>query len=168
MIFLYAIEGARGFLFFSDPMSEKFRKQSVQYNVPSHPERMWQNLLPAVRDLKSVESFILGKGGPTRLSLTKQKGKCAAALFENDRGKRAVLIVAVSGKEIPRGYWKLRITNWNLARLLGDTLALIVLGIFCFVNRKGLPQTSEELAARFQPVMLKHPVNRFPAPRGQF
>ncbi len=99
MIFLYAIEGVRGFLFYTDPMSQKIRNQSVQYNVPSHPERMWQNLLPAVRDLKSVESFILGKRGPTRLSLTKQKGKCAAALFENDRGKRAVLIVAVSGKE---------------------------------------------------------------------
>ena len=62
--------------------------------------------------------------------------------------------VCASGKEIPQGYWKLRITNWNLARLLGDTLALIALGIFCFVNRKGLPQTSEELAARFHPVML--------------
>ena len=62
--------------------------------------------------------------------------------------------VAASGKEVPRGYWKLRITNWNLARLLGDTLALIILGVFCFVNRKGLPQTSEELAARFQPVLL--------------
>ena len=61
--------------------------------------------------------------------------------------------VSVSGKEIPKGYWKLRLTNWNLARLLGDTLALIALGIFCFVNRKGLPQNMEELAARFQPVM---------------
>ena len=61
--------------------------------------------------------------------------------------------VSASGREIPRGYWKLRTTNWNLARLLGDTLALIALGIFCFVNRKGLPQTAEELAARFQPVM---------------
>ena len=43
--------------------------------------------------------YTLGKRGPTRLSLTKQKGTCAAALFENDRGKKAVLIVAVSGKE---------------------------------------------------------------------
>ena len=99
MIFLYAIEGARGFLFFSDPMTEKIRKQSVQYNAPSHPEQMWQNLLPAVRDLKSVESFILGKQGPTRLQLAEKKGKCAAALFENDKGKKAVLVVAVSGKE---------------------------------------------------------------------
>ena len=99
MIFLYAIEGARGFLFFSDPMSEKIRKQSVQYNAPSHPEQMWQNILPAIRDLKSVESFILGKPGPIKLQLTERKGKCAAALFENDRGKKAVLVVAFSGKE---------------------------------------------------------------------
>lgn len=62
--------------------------------------------------------------------------------------------VSVTGKELPKGYWKLRLTNWNLARLLGDTLALIALGIFCFVNRKGLPQTAEELASRFRPIML--------------
>ena len=99
MIFLYAIEGARGFLFYTDPMGGKIRKQSIQYNAPSHPEQMWQNILPAIRDLKSVESFILGKQGPARLQLTEQKGKCAAALFENDNGKKAVLIVAVSGKE---------------------------------------------------------------------
>ncbi len=61
--------------------------------------------------------------------------------------------VNATGAEVPRGYWKLRVTNWNLARLLGDVLALIALGIFCFVNRKGLPQTAEELASRFQPVM---------------
>ena len=61
--------------------------------------------------------------------------------------------VNASGSEVPRGYWKLRVTNWNLARLLGDVLALIALGVFCFVNRRGLPQTAEELAARFQPVM---------------
>ena len=61
--------------------------------------------------------------------------------------------VSASGAEVPRGYWKLRTTNWNLARLLGDVLSLIALGVFCFVNRKGLPQTTEELAARFQPVM---------------
>ena len=99
MIFLYAIEGARGFLFYTDPMTEKIRKRSIQYNVPSHPEQMWQNILPAVRDLKSVESFILGKQGPVKLQLTEKKGKCSAALFENDNGKKAVLIVAVSGKE---------------------------------------------------------------------
>ena len=61
--------------------------------------------------------------------------------------------VNASGEEVPRGYWKLRTTNWNLARLLGDVLALIALGIFCFMNRKGLPQTAEELAGRFQPVL---------------
>ena len=61
--------------------------------------------------------------------------------------------VSVTGNEVPRGYWKLRMTNWNLARLLGDVMALLALGIFCFVNRKGLPQTADELAARFQPVM---------------
>lgn len=99
MIFLYAIEGVRGFLFYTDPMSERIRKQSVAYNAPAHPEQMWQNILPAVRDLKSVESFILGKQGPVKLPLAEKNGKCSAALFENDIGKKAVLIVAVSGHE---------------------------------------------------------------------
>jgi len=61
--------------------------------------------------------------------------------------------VAAAGGEVPKGYWKLRLTNWNLARLLGDVLSLIALGIFCIVNRKGLPESAAELAARFQPVM---------------
>ena len=99
MIFLYAIEGARGFLFYTDPMTERLRKRSIQYNVPSYPEQMWQNILPAVRDLKSVENFILGKQGPVKLQLTEMKGKCSAALFDDDNGKKTVLIVAVSGKE---------------------------------------------------------------------
>ena len=99
MIFLYAIGGARGFLIFTDPMVEQIRKDSVRYGDPTYPEQMWQNILSAVRDLKSMESFILGKQGPTRLELTQQKGKCAAALFESDSGKKAVLIVAVSGNE---------------------------------------------------------------------
>lgn len=62
--------------------------------------------------------------------------------------------VNASGEKVPRGYWKLRTTNWNLARLLGDILALITLGIFCIANRKGLPETAEELAARFQPILV--------------
>ena len=99
MIFLYAIEGARGFLIYSDPMVDRIRKESVRFNVPAYPEQMWQNILSAVRDLKSVESFILGKQGAIRLQVAEKKGKCAAALFENDKGKKAVLVVAVSGKE---------------------------------------------------------------------
>ena len=80
-------------------MVKNIRKDSVRFGDPTYPERMWQNILSAIRDLKSVESFILGKQGPTRLQLTERKGKCAAALFENDRGKKAVLVAAVSGKE---------------------------------------------------------------------
>ena len=61
--------------------------------------------------------------------------------------------VNAAGEEIPRGYWKLRITNWNLARLLGDVFSLIALGIVCFFYRGGLPHSTDELAARFQPVL---------------
>lgn len=62
--------------------------------------------------------------------------------------------ISAAGGEIPQDYWKLRIANWNLARFLGDTLSLIALGIFCLVNKKGFPETADELAARFQPIMV--------------
>ena len=62
--------------------------------------------------------------------------------------------VSVTGQQIQPGYWRLRNANWELARLLGDTLALTALIIFCFVAGKDLPQSAEELAARFQPVMM--------------
>ena len=104
-----------------------------------------------------IQMLIAGKFDYLRIYITLVICTAGGSLSLTGLGRIEELMpeaVAASGKEIPRGYWKLRITNWNLARLLGDTLALIVLGIFCFVNRKGLPQTSEELAARFQPVML--------------
>lgn len=62
--------------------------------------------------------------------------------------------VSVTGQEIPAGYWRMRLANWELAGLLGDVLALIALSIFCFVNGGDLPQSAEELAARFQPLMI--------------
>ena len=62
--------------------------------------------------------------------------------------------VSVTGQEIPAGYWRMRLANWELAGLLGDVLALIALSIFCFVNGTDLPRDAEELAARFQPVMM--------------
>ena len=51
-------------------------------------------------------------------------------------------------------YRKRREMNWELAQLLGDVLSLIALSVFCFVNGNELPQTVEQLAARFQPVMI--------------
>ena len=62
--------------------------------------------------------------------------------------------VRVTGQEIPAGYWRMRLANWELAGLLGDMLALVALCIFCFVNGNDLPRDAEELAARFQPVMI--------------
>ena len=104
-----------------------------------------------------IQMLIAGKFDYLRIYITLIICTVGGSLSLTGLGRIEELMpeaVAASGKEVPRGYWKLRITNWNLARLLGDTLALIILGIFCFVNRKGLPQTSEELAARFQPVLL--------------
>ena len=60
----------------------------------------------------------------------------------------------VTGNPIPPDYWKMRYANWELARLLGDVLALIALCIICFISGKDLPQNAEDLAARFRPVMM--------------
>lgn len=62
--------------------------------------------------------------------------------------------VSITGQQIRSGYWRMRNANWELARLLGDTLALTALIIFCFVTGKDLPQNAAELTARFQPVMM--------------
>jgi len=62
--------------------------------------------------------------------------------------------VSVTGREIPPGYWRMRLVNWELAGLLGDVLALIALSIFCFVNGKDFPQNAKDLAERFQPLMM--------------
>ena len=62
--------------------------------------------------------------------------------------------VRVTGQEIPAGYWRMRLANWELAGLLGDVLAMIALCIICFVTGKDLPQSPEDFAARFQPLMM--------------
>lgn len=62
--------------------------------------------------------------------------------------------VRVTGQDIPSGYWRMRLANWELAGLLGDVLALIALSVFCFINGNDLPRDTGELASRFQPVML--------------
>ena len=59
-----------------------------------------------------------------------------------------------TGKTLPSTYWRMRLANWDLARLLGDVLALIALTVLCFINGKDLPQSGEELAARFRPIMM--------------
>ncbi len=62
--------------------------------------------------------------------------------------------MTAAGQKVPAGYWRLRIANWDLARLIGDLAALGVLTVFCFVNGKDLPRDMATLAARFRPVML--------------
>lgn len=62
--------------------------------------------------------------------------------------------VSAAGQAIPAGYWRMRIANWDLARLLGDVLAIIGLSIFCFATGGDLPRNMEDAAARFQPVMM--------------
>ena len=103
-----------------------------------------------------IQMLVAGKVDYTRVYITLIICTAGGSISMTGLGRIEEIMpeaMSVSGAEVPRGYWKLRTTNWNLARLLGDVLSLIALGVFCFVNRRGLPQTAEELAARFQPVM---------------
>lgn len=63
-------------------------------------------------------------------------------------------IAEFAGDSVSGAYRKRRELNWELAQLLGDVLSLIALSVFCFVNGNKLPKDMEQLAARFQPVMM--------------
>lgn len=58
------------------------------------------------------------------------------------------------GKPMPESYAFIRNTSQEFARLLGDSLALIALTVFCFATGKDLPRDMEALSARFQPLMM--------------
>ena len=58
-----------------------------------------------------------------------------------------------SGGSVP-GYARMRAAGRDLALLLGEMLALIALTALCFVTGGDLPRDAEEIAARFQPVMV--------------
>ena len=63
-------------------------------------------------------------------------------------------VVRFMNHSVPFDYYRYRASNQELARLLGDTLALIILTVICLVNGRGLPNDITKLAARFQPVMI--------------
>ena len=58
-----------------------------------------------------------------------------------------------SGGSVP-GYRQMRTAGYELARLLGEMLALVALTVLCFVTGGDLPRDAEQLASRFQPVMV--------------
>ena len=58
-----------------------------------------------------------------------------------------------SGGSVP-GYAQMRAAGQELARLLGEMLALTALTALCFVTGGDLPRDAEQIAARFQPLMV--------------
>ena len=64
------------------------------------------------------------------------------------------VVAEVAGKTDEQVFRRQREMNRELAHLLGDTLSLIALSVFCFINGKELPRDMAQLAARFQPVMI--------------
>ena len=62
-------------------------------------------------------------------------------------------VMALIGSGTTEDFLKTRHADLELARLVGDTLALLILTIICFVNGSTLPKDLSQLAARFQPVM---------------
>ncbi len=63
-------------------------------------------------------------------------------------------VMRLVGENALTEYRKTRDTDVELARLFGDTLALIALTVICFVNKDSLPRDMGQLAARFQPMMI--------------
>ena len=55
---------------------------------------------------------------------------------------------------VPASYRLHRKINWDFATLVGDTLALIFLSIFCFTTGDALPHDVGEFTSRFQPLMM--------------
>lgn len=77
---------------------------------------------------------------------------CFAGLGEIDS---LVPQVAELGGDFSQAvFLRVRECNWDLARLLGDVLCLILLTVLCFVNGTQLPQDFKQFADRFQPLMI--------------
>lgn len=58
-----------------------------------------------------------------------------------------------SGQALP-GYRLMRHVSREMASLLGQTLALAALTLLCFRTGQDLPHSAEEIAVRFQPIMV--------------
>ena len=58
-----------------------------------------------------------------------------------------------SGGSVP-GYARMRTAGYELAQLLGEMLALVALTALCFATGGDLPRDAEQLAMRFQPIMV--------------
>ena len=63
-------------------------------------------------------------------------------------------VARLMGGTVDTDYTRMRQSNIELARLLGDTLALVALTIFCFAGKADLPRSWDQLCARYQPVMI--------------
>lgn len=77
---------------------------------------------------------------------------CGACLRQLERAA-ADAARFTSGGQIP-GYRQLRAAGQELAHLLGEMLALAALTALCFVTGGDLPRDAEQIATRFQPVMM--------------
>lgn len=63
-------------------------------------------------------------------------------------------VAKLMGGRIGTDYRRMRQSNIELARLLGDTLALIALTVICFAWKPDLPRSWEQLTTRYQPIMI--------------
>lgn len=97
MALLFVIEGAKGIIFYNDPMADKMVKDARKFNDPGYPERMWKNLLTVTRELKELDGYIVGSKVPVKIRNV--SGKVHAGAFRNDNGSTAVLIVSSDGRK---------------------------------------------------------------------
>lgn len=102
MPLLAALHGAKGFIFYS------YCPQGVQYSAEYEKIR-WSAIRDSVKNLKTLEKFIMGKQRVRWLEKTEDH---YSGMLTADDGKRAVILVGIqeksSGKvNFPRGRWQI-------------------------------------------------------------
>ena len=96
MTYLYAIEGATGFIFYTYAGTDGHIAKATELGAPDYFQKLWPPTCAAVADLRRLEPFIMSveKAPEIKVEL-KGKGRVEARLFKTAKGKYALLIASV-------------------------------------------------------------------------
>ena len=114
MPLLAALHGAKGFVFYS------YCPQGVQYSAEYEKIR-WGAIRNSVKDLKTLEKFIMGR---QNIHMLEKTGNYQCGMLTAEDGKRAVILVGITensaGKvKLPKGSWQILSGN---AEIRGNEL----------------------------------------------
>ena len=114
MPLLAALYGAKGFIYYS------YCPQGVQYSAEYEKIR-WGAIRNSVKDLKTLEKFIMGR---QNIHMLEKTGNYQCGMLTAEDGKRAVILVGITessaGKvKLPKGSWQILSGN---AEIRGNEL----------------------------------------------